>query len=145
MWAFEVHFDECWKSIWLEMRLHEHITHIQRHMNNAWSEIVSYSTCFAFYCFSSFPLFLGSCKQYGIILIPLIPSLCPYSNLIVSHASSITFLFTTSNPMLYLLHLLVLHFYDYKQSNVPPPKSPPTSWWSSLILCPRGWYNPFQV
>ena len=29
-------------------------THTQRHMNNAWSEMVSCSLCFVFYCLSSF-------------------------------------------------------------------------------------------
>ena len=30
----------------------------QRHINNAWSEMVSYSPCIAFYCFSSFHWFV---------------------------------------------------------------------------------------
>ena len=53
--------------------------------------------------FIVFLLFLDSYKQYGIALIPLGQALWPYFNLIVSHASSITFLLTTSNLMHYLL------------------------------------------
>ena len=33
-------------------------TQTPRHMNNAWSEMVSCSPCFAFYCFSSCPWFI---------------------------------------------------------------------------------------
>ena len=47
-----------WKSIRSIMRLYKHITHTQRLINNAWSEKVSCSLCFAFYYFSSFPWFI---------------------------------------------------------------------------------------
>ena len=47
-----------WKSIGLEMRFHKHITHTQRHMNNAWSEMVSCYPCFAFDYFSYVPWFI---------------------------------------------------------------------------------------
>ena len=47
--------------------------------------------------------FLGSYKQYGITLIPLGLALWPYFDLIISHASFITFLITMNNLMLYLL------------------------------------------
>ena len=43
-------------------------THTQRRVNNAWSEIVSCSPCFAFIAFL---LFIGSYTQYGITLIRL--------------------------------------------------------------------------
>jgi hypothetical protein len=45
---------------------------------------------------------LGSYKIHGITLIPLGQALWPYPNLIVFHASSMTFLLTTSNLMLHL-------------------------------------------
>ena len=76
--------------------------HIQRHMNNAWCELVD--SLFDLFYFIVCLLFLGSHKQYGIIVIPLGPMLWPCSNLIVSHASSIIFLLTTNNLMLHLQH-----------------------------------------
>ena len=64
--------------------------------------MVACSPCFAFYCFSSCYWFI---QTSGIInLISLGPPLWPYSNLIVSHVFSITFLLTTNNLMLYVLH-----------------------------------------
>ena len=57
--------------------------------------------CFAFRCLI-FVFSLVHTKQYGRTLIPLRTSLVVYSNLIVSHASSITSLLT------------------YAQSNAPP-------------------------
>jgi hypothetical protein len=33
------------KSTILEIKMHKHITHIQRHMNNVWKEMVSCSFC----------------------------------------------------------------------------------------------------
>ena len=42
-------------------------THIQRHTDNACSEMMSFSLCFVFYLF----FFIGSYKQYGITSIPL--------------------------------------------------------------------------
>jgi hypothetical protein len=41
-------------------------THIQRHMNNTWSEMISCFPCFFFLL-----LLFGSYKQYGITLITL--------------------------------------------------------------------------
>ena len=78
-------------------------THTQRHMNNAWREIVSCSPSCTFYCFS---FFLGSYKQYEITLIPLGPVLWPHSNMIVSQASFTTFLLTMNNLRLHLQHHL---------------------------------------
>ena len=107
-----------WKSIGLEMRLHKHI-HIHK---GIWTVLgVRWSHALLALPFIVFLLFLGSYKQYGIILILLRQPLWPYSNLIVSHATFITFLLTMNNLMLYLLQFpLVLHLYDNKQSNAPP-------------------------
>ena len=78
-------------------------------MNNAWSEMVSCSPCFAFYCCSSLHWFTQticdksylSSDQHGSLI----------STLVFSHASSIIFLLATSNLMLYPLHILqcILH------------------------------------
>ena len=76
-------------------------THARRHISNTWSEMVSCSPYFAFYWFSSFHLFIQIISDNFLSLFKL--ALWPYSNLIVSHASFIIFLLTTSNLMLYLL------------------------------------------
>ena len=55
--------------------------------------------------FIVFLLLIDSYKQYRIILMPLELMLWPSSNLIASHASSITFLLITSNLMLHLQQL----------------------------------------
>ena len=57
-----------WISVGLEIRLHKHVHMHKRNMKNVWSKIVSCSSCFAFYCFSSFH---DSYKQYRITLFPL--------------------------------------------------------------------------
>ena len=75
-------------------------TYTQSHMKNVWSETVSCSPCF--FILLVFFLFFGSYKWYGITFILLGRTLWPYSNLIISHASSITFLLTASNLMLYI-------------------------------------------
>ena len=103
------------------MRLNTHITHTQRHINKAWSEMFSCSSCFAFYCFSSFPWFIETIwdnfypswtnvvvffQLYCFLYIfhynfidyeqsNALPSTIPFS---------ITFLLTTSNLMLHLQH-----------------------------------------
>ena len=79
--------------------------------------------------FIIFLIFLGSYKQYGIVLIPLGPKLWPYSSLIVSHASSITFLLTTSN--------IVLHLQQQK-----PSSTAFGTWrlWMPIFLALRDWY-----
>ena len=97
-WGGPVEFEKWWpvhsKSTWLEMRLHKHV-HIHKDMwtifGVRWSHVAS---CFTFFIVFSF--FFGSYKQYGTILIPLGLTLCPYSNIIVSRASSNTFLLTTN-------------------------------------------------
>jgi hypothetical protein len=80
----------------LEGNRHNHITHTQRQMNNAWSEIMSSFPCFSFYCYLFIYLF--------ILWFIFIPTLWHDFHLIVCHVSSITFLLTTSNLMLCLLH-----------------------------------------
>ena len=77
-------------------------THTQRHMNNAWSKMVSCSPhLFFFFFLKKKIVFLGSYKQFGITLIPLRTSNVV---LIFFHASSMTFLSTTNNLMLYILN-----------------------------------------
>jgi hypothetical protein len=61
-----------WKSIGLKVRMQNKITHTQRHINNAWNEMVLYFPCFAFI---TFLLLLGSHKQYGVTFIPLRPTM----------------------------------------------------------------------
>ena len=75
--------------------------HTQRHMNNAWSEMISCSSCFAFYCFSSFQWFIQTIwdnsyhsSNYHHSLILTFFFLTPLS---------LYFLSTTSNLMLYLV------------------------------------------
>ena len=46
-------------------------TYTQRHMNNAWSMMLSCSPCFAFSWPFLYYFFLGSHKQYRINVIPL--------------------------------------------------------------------------
>ena len=71
--------------------------------------------------FIVFLLFLDLHKQYEVTLIPLGPLLWPYFDLIISHASFITILLIVSNLMLYRVQfLLVLHLYNYEQSDAPP-------------------------
>ena len=43
-------FTTYWNSIGLEIRMHEHYTHTQRHMNNAWNEMVILTPCLALNC-----------------------------------------------------------------------------------------------
>ena len=82
-------------------------------------------------------------KTMGYVLSFFGPTLWPYSNLIVFHASFITFLSTMSNLMLYLLHspqLYVLHSHPnihfvnftfsqitYNKHNMTNRTQPPTS------------------
>ena len=70
-------------------------THTQRHMNNAWSEMVILTPCLALYCsFSTW-----------------------FSQTIWDNSSPST---NQSCRLITTLFLLVLHFYDSKQSNAPP-------------------------
>ena len=71
-------------------------------MKNVWSELVSCSLCFVFYCFYFFSLV--HTNNMGITFIPLWTNIVAYSILIVSHDSSITFLLIVSKLMFYLLH-----------------------------------------
>ena len=57
-----------------------------------------------------FIVFFVLYKQNRTIFIPLGPSLWPYSNLIVSHASPMKFLLTTSNLMFYFLYSIDITF-----------------------------------
>ena len=69
--------------------------HTQRHMNNAWSEMVFSTPCLALYC-----------------------SLLPWLIQTIWDNSSPT----TDQPcrLIITLLLLIIHFYDYEQSNAPP-------------------------
>jgi hypothetical protein len=99
-----------WKLIGLELRLQKHI-HIYKGIWTMFGVRWSSALLVLPSLLSSFPWFSTNI-QYGITLIPLGPTLWYYSNLIVFHVSSITFLLITSNLMLYLLQLLlVLHLY----------------------------------
>ena len=88
--------EDYWKSIGLEIRLHKQVTHTQRYMNNAWSEMVSSHPCLALYS-----------------------SWSPWLVQTIWDNSSPT----TDQPcrLITTLLLLVLHFYDYEQPNAPPP------------------------
>ena len=77
------------------MRLHKHIIHIQKHMNNVWNEMVSSTPCLDFFC--SFSPWL--IKTIWDNFSPALDQPCR--------------LITT-------LFFLQLYFYDYKQSNAPP-------------------------
>ena len=86
----------------------------QEHIHNGiWTMLaVRWSHALLALPFIAFFLFLGSYKQYKITLISFGPTLWPYSNHIVTCASSITFLLTINHLMLHLQQpLLVLHFY----------------------------------
>src|ERR1700724_51177 len=87
------------ETIGLEIRLHKQVTHTQRHMNNAWSEIVSSIPCLALYSSWS-PRLLQTIWDNS----------AP----------------TTDQPcrLITTLLLLVLHFYDYEQPNAPLPTLP---------------------
>ena len=82
-------------------------TPIQRHMNNAWSEMVSRSPCFVFDCFSSLHWFTQtiwvnsypSSDQHGSLILTLF-----FLMLLL-----FIFLLTTSNLMLYPLHPKLLN------------------------------------
>jgi hypothetical protein len=84
-------------------------THIQRHMNNACKEMVIVLTpCLALYCsFSTW-----------------------YSQTIWDNSS-----LTADQPcrLITNLFLLVIHFYDYDQSNAPPSRILP--FWGRSICC----------
>src|ERR1700738_3355776 len=88
-----------WFAIGLEIRLHKQVTHTQRHMNNAWSEMVSSTPCIALY--SSWSPWL---------LQTIWDNSAP----------------TTDRPcrLITTLLLLVLHVYDYEQPNAPLPTIP---------------------
>ena len=91
---------ECyWKSIGLEIRLHKQVTHTQRHMNNAWSEMVFSTPCLALYS-----------------------SWSPWLVQTIWDNSSPT----TDQPcrLITTLLFLVLYFYDYEQPNAPLPTFP---------------------
>ena len=95
-----------WKSIGLEIRLHKQVTHTQRYMNNAWSEMVSSHPCLALY---------SSWSPW------LIQTIWDNSSPTMDQPCR---LITT-------LLLLVWHVYDYEQPNAPLPtlstsRSPPT-------------------
>ena len=79
----------------LEIRLHKQVTHTQRYMNNAWSEMISSTPCLTHYCSWS-PRLLQTIWD--------------------------NFAPTTDQPcrLITTLLLLVLHFYDYEQPNAPP-------------------------
>jgi hypothetical protein len=76
--------------------LHKQVTHTQRHMNNAWSEMVFSTPCLALYS-----------------------SWSPWLVQTIWDTSSPT----TDQPcrLITTLLLLVLHFYDYEQPNAPLP------------------------
>jgi len=84
------------ETIGLEIRLHKQVTHTQRHMNNAWSEMVSSTPCLALYSSRS-PRLLQTIWDNS----------AP----------------TTDQPcrLITTLLLLVLHVYDYEQPNAPFP------------------------
>ena len=70
LWALHLHGGPIidWKSIGLEMRLHKYI-HIHK---DIWTMLgVRWSHVLRALPFITFLLFIGSNKQYGIILIPL--------------------------------------------------------------------------
>ena len=116
----KVSYISYWKSIRLEMRMYKQ-EYVQKDIWTmlgarwsssplalpfiAWSEMVSYSPCFAFYCFSSFPWIMQTIWDN---LLSLLDQRC---GLILT--------------LLYLMPL-PLHFYCYEQSNAPP---------STLSLC----------
>ena len=78
-------------------------THTQRHMNNAWSEMVSCSSCFACCCSSSFLWFLQTIWDSSY------PSLDLHISHILTFLMPLSlhfYILTTSNLMLYLLQLL---------------------------------------
>ena len=60
-----------WKIVRLEKGLLKQATHTQRHMNNAWSEMVSSTPCLPFIPHG----YLGCYKQYGITPLPNGPAL----------------------------------------------------------------------
>src|SRR6202022_716955 len=82
------------ETLGLEIRLHKQVTHTQRHMNNAWSEMVSSTPCLALYSSWS-PRLLQTIWDNS----------AP----------------TTDQPcrLITTLLLLVLHVYHYKQPNAP--------------------------
>ena len=67
-------------------------TPIQRHINIIWSEMISYSHCFFFYCLFSSLWFIQTIHDYFVSPYGLV--LWPYSNLIIFHTSFITFILT---------------------------------------------------
>ena len=100
-----------WNSIGLEMIWHKQVTHTQRHMNNAWSEMVFSTACLALYWSWSFRLL----------------------QTIWDNSSPIT-----DQPcrLITTLLLLVLHLYDYKQPYAPPSTLAP----SPTILAPMAMF-----
>jgi hypothetical protein len=77
----------------------------QRHMNNAWSEMVSCSPCFAFYCFSSLHWFIQTIWENSY------PSWDSHYNLIITSLFHVLlplyfyWALATSNLMIYLLQV----------------------------------------
>ena len=88
-----------WISTGLEIKWHKQVTHTQRYVNNAWSQMVSSHPCLALYS-----------------------SWSPWLIQTIWDNSSPT----TDQPcrLITTLLLLVLHFYDYEQPNAPPPTKP---------------------
>ena len=89
-----------WKLVGLKMRLHKHI-HIHKGIRTMLG--VRWFHALLALPFIAFLFFLVCTNNMGQLLFLFGLALWPYYNLIVSHASSITFLLTTSNLVLYLL------------------------------------------
>ena len=130
-----------WKSIRDENT--QARTHTQRHMN-VWNMFgMRWSHALFLWPLTALFFSLVHTKTMGYVLSFFGPTLWPYSNLIVFHASFITFLSTMSNLMLYLLHspqLYVLHSHPnihfvnftfsqitYNKHNMTNRTQPPTS------------------
>ena len=114
----------------IEDKIAQAQTLIQRHMNNAWSEMVSCSHCFALYYFSSLHWFTQiiqdnsypSSDQYDILILTL------FFLMLLSYI----FLLTTSNLMLYLLqtwHVIVIQSFTLLawSRNIQAPFNDPPS------------------
>ena len=81
----------------LERKFNKHITHTQRHMNNAWTGMVILTLCLALYC--SFSTWFS--QQYGTTFLPLWTS---FVGFIQPHFFPYYTSMTTSSRVLHLQH-----------------------------------------